>query len=194
MRETLKKIHLYAGLLSFSAMAVWGVVGIVVMLESGPGQREAPLLAVRTLGQPLPDNLDDRAASEWIRREGGLAMVNPAVLRRSREQNLVCEFYGPNGMVRAEVLEPGRQVRLSQRKIGFTDFLNRAHAMSPRTRITEWPARAWAFYNEFALWSLFVMIVSGVWLWLGSRRDWKPAWVAFAAGTGAFAALWMRTI
>ncbi|MEO7650632.1 MAG: hypothetical protein ABIZ80_09195, partial [Bryobacteraceae bacterium] len=58
-------------------------------------------------------------------------------------------------------------------------------------RPTDWRIRAWTWYNEFSIWALIAMSVSGVYLWLATRPFFGPARWAFAIGTGIFAGLYI---
>ena len=37
-----KKLHMYAGLLTFTAFVVWGVIGIYAVFLPGPGNHQPP--------------------------------------------------------------------------------------------------------------------------------------------------------
>jgi hypothetical protein len=53
--------------------------------------------------------------------------------------------------------------------------------------------RMWAWYTEFAIWSLLFMPVTGVYLWLASRPRHRWAQFSFAAGSGLFLLLYAIT-
>jgi hypothetical protein len=53
--------------------------------------------------------------------------------------------------------------------------------------------RLWTWYNEFSIWSLIGMSLSGVYLWLASRPRYRPAIYVFAFGSLSFLLLYMLT-
>ena len=73
---------------------------------------------------------------------------------------------------------------------GMLVFLSDIHAATPGDREAPRIVRAWAFYNEAAMWCLIAFCASGVYLWLSSAARDVRAWALLATGTIAMAALW----
>ena len=55
MYHWMRKIHMYAGLLSFTALLVWGITGIHAVLLPSPGNwKQPPVSAVSTVPNGRP--------------------------------------------------------------------------------------------------------------------------------------------
>jgi hypothetical protein len=113
----------------------------------------------------------------------------PSALRRDANQNLLLEFYTLNGLDRVTVLEKERRLRIETTRTSLTSFLNNAHTAIPIDYSGPPLVRAWAMWNEFAMWCLAGFSLSGVVLWL-TRPE--PPWTlaVSGAGIGAFVLLW----
>src|SRR5216117_2397419 len=57
----------------------------------------------------------------------------------------------------------------------------------------EWLLRMWAYCNEFSIWSLMGMALSGAYLGLSSRPKYRPARYALASGVLVFLAFYIAT-
>ena len=114
-------------------------------------------------------------------------------IRRNANNDLVLDFYTPNGLRRAVVLEKERHIRLETQRSTLAAYLNNLHATTLNARSPDWRVRWWTYYNEFSVWSLIGMSVSGVYLWLASRPRYRPARWTFVVGCGAFILLYAVT-
>jgi hypothetical protein len=70
----LKRVHAYAGLLTFANLAVYGVVGLSVtfLRESAPS---APVISYQNFS--LEPNLTDRQVAERVRSQLNLSLATP---------------------------------------------------------------------------------------------------------------------
>ena len=60
MYKWTKKIHMYAGLLSFTAFIVWGVAGLLSVTTAAPDERLPPTPSVRYLDFQVDGDADDQ--------------------------------------------------------------------------------------------------------------------------------------
>ena len=196
MYALFRKVHMYVGLLNLSILLIFGVSGLWATFEPAPDQRHRPDPQVEFRDFTVPAGLDDREAAarvyEFLKLPLSAPVPNPAV-RRDANNDLALDFYSPNGLRRAVVLEKENRIRLETRRNGFTNYLNGLHTTTINARSTDWRVRAWTYYNEFSIWSLIGMSISGVYLWLASRPQYRPARWAFALGCGVFIVLYAIT-
>jgi hypothetical protein len=161
------RVHLYAGLLTLMNLALYGVVGIAVLWEgrdtAAPGTWEQPF-AVRA-GER------DRAVAERVVSLLGLSLATPVhdfAIRRDRAGVLQLDFYHANGRHKVTVRDGHLQVvrtRASLRK-----YLSTLHVTTAAFKSGDWRMQAWAWWNEFAMWCVATMMVSGVWVWWQRRE------------------------
>lgn len=190
MRRLVRKLHIYAGLLSFTAFVVYGIAGIRATLIEAPDDRRPNPSDVREIVFDVPGDLSDKALADRIHAELDLPLTRPIpewALYRDEERNLVLDFYTANGIRRVTVLEAEGRLRVEAEQAPLGQFLNQLHATvgvgGPPT------VTAWALYNIFSTFCLLFMTVSGVYLWLATRPGHGLALVSFAAGSAAFLAL-----
>ncbi len=187
---------MYVGLLNCAALCVFGIAGITATLERAPAGREHRNATVAFRGFAAPADLTDAQVAAQVYRDLRIPLAAPlpnyAIHRNARNQ-LELSFYTVNGTRTVTVLEAERRLRIdSEERPGFWQFLNGVHTVTadghPDARI-----RLWAWYNEFAIWSLMAMALSGLYLWLASRPRFRWAQISLTAGCGLFAALYFLT-
>jgi hypothetical protein len=111
-------------------------------------------------------------------------------LRRTPENHLLLDFYNVNGIYRVIVLEQEQKLRVEEIRNSIWLFLEDIHAATPNDPEAPALVRAWALWNEAAMWSLLAFCLSGIYLWLTTRPRMMWAWSALAVGTAAFMMLW----
>jgi len=193
MNALVKKIHMYAGLLSFSILLVFGLIGSYAMFLPHPEQRPRPQPNEIFVAYSVPPNLTDQQVADHVRETLQLSMappVPPPAVRRNRDNNLAFQFFQPTGWTRVTVLEKENKLRVETFRNRIMQYLNVLHETTVRNRATDLRVKLWTYYNEFSIWTLLLMGSSGVWLWLSSRPGHRWAQVFFAAGTASFAALY----
>src|SRR5207249_6549453 len=161
-----------------------------------PEQRRRPNPHIEFRDFTVPAGLDDKAAADRVYEFLKLPLSTPIpnfAVKRDGNNNLALDFYGANGPRRAVVLEKENRIRLESRRTPFTNFLNGLHTTTINARQTDWRIRYWTYYNEFSIWSLIGMSISGVYLWLASRPRYRPALYVFALGCGSFILLYAVT-
>jgi hypothetical protein len=169
MYSLFRKVHMYAGLLNLSILLIFGISGLWATFE------------------PAPDRV-----YEFVKLPMSVSLPNPTV-RRDGDNNLALDFYGVNGVRRAIVLEKENRIRIETRRTPLASFINGLHTTTINSRMTDWRIRYWTYYNEFSIWSLIGMSISGVYLWLASRPRYRPARFVFTLGCGSFILLYAVT-
>lgn len=188
------KIHTYAGLATFVNLMIYGVVGIAAAFEPPPDAPE-PAPAVYEVPFAIPANMTDRAVAERVVETLRISLATPVqnfAIQHDRSGALVLDFRHANGRHRITFPDPGKmRVELTRRPLDR--YLSSLHVASAAFHIGDWRMQAWAYYNEFAMWSLTVMMLTGVYLWISRRARHRWAAVSLAAGTALFSALWIWT-
>ncbi|HKT10663.1 MAG TPA: hypothetical protein VJW77_02435 [Terriglobia bacterium] len=72
-------------------------------------------------------------------------------------------------------------------------YFNNLHSTTLHDRPYDWRIRWWAYYNEFAVWALLVMALTGVYLWLASRPRHVLAQAAVGLSVVSFLILYIQT-
>ena len=185
------RLHTYTGLLTFVNLMVFGIVGLSAALEPKPAggawqSREMPLR--------LDPALPDRAVAERVCAELGLTLATPiqnAVIQHDRSGRLLLDFWHANGRHRVTVLREQGTIRVEVQRKSLWSYLDTLHTTTAVFRTGDWRMRLWAWYNEFAMWSLLAMLASGVWLWLSRNPRHRWAQVSLALGSAVFGALYL---
>jgi hypothetical protein len=189
----LRKIHTYAGLLTFINFMIYGLVGISASWGGRPSRPPAQLVERE---YRVPANVTDRAIAEQVASLLRLSLALPiqdAVIQHDPANRLVLDFYHANGRHRVTVLEPEGKLRIEVYRASLLRYLDTLHVTTAAFRSGDLRMQLWADYNEFAMWCLLWMTVSGAALWLMSRPGHRWAQASLAAGGALFAALWIWT-
>jgi hypothetical protein len=193
MRNLVLKLHIYAGLLTFSQLMVYGFAGLAATVQTAAERPKAPHTIRHTAFTP-PPSASDKQVADVVYRELKLPLTRPMPLfaiKRNAANDLQLDFYNINGIYRVVVLERENRLRIEEIRNRLAIFLGDMHAITINDPEAPRLLRVWAFYNEVAMWCLLAFVVSGSYLWLSAQvRSWW-AWGSLAAGTAGFAALWM---
>ena len=184
---------MYTGLLTVSSLLVYGIVGVTAMLEDAPQRRHKPIPEISLHDYAPPQNLSDVDLAGHILAKYSIPLANPIpvwAIKHDKDNHLVLDYYTVNGMTRVTVLEQEKKLKFETTRVGFMDFLNRIHATTIRAEVPDLRVRGWIYYNEFSIWAMLFMTLSGIYLWLSSRPRWGLAQLSFAAGVCLFAALY----
>ncbi len=193
MRNLVLKLHIYAGLLTFSQLMVYGFAGLVATAQSAAERPKVPH-TIRHVTFTPPPSASDKEVADAVYRELHLPLTRPMPLfaiNRNAANALQLDFYNINGIYRVVVLEREHRLRIEEVRNSLGIFLADVHAITTGDAQAPRLVRIWAFYNEFAMWCLLAFVVSGVYLWLAAQERTWWAWGSLAAGTVAFAALWI---
>lgn len=193
MLQLLKKIHMYAGLLTFTALVVYGVSGLMDSSLPAWSEREAPPTTERFVPFETPPDLGDKEVADLVYARLDRPLTGPPpdyAIRRDQDHNLVVNFYTVNGVRSVTVHEAEQQLRVATAQGGMVSFVTGMHGSLMMHASPRFLTVSWAAYNEAGLWSLGFMALSGIILWLSTRPRYVWARVAFIAGNGTFALLY----
>jgi hypothetical protein len=188
----LRKIHIYTGLLTFAHLMLYGFAGLIATMQAGP-ERPKNVESVRYVPLAVPPSFTDKEVARLVYDTLKLPLTRPMpdwFLRRTAENHLLLDFYHINGIYRVIVLENEQRLRVEEIRNSIWLFLEDIHAATPSDPAAPAPIRAWAFWNEAAMWSLLGFGISGTYLWLATRPRLVWAWAALAVGTAGFATFW----
>ena len=192
MTVLIRKIHIYAGLLSFSHLIVYGIAGLAATAQNQLERSKIPR-SVHYVPFTAPPAATDKQVAAEVYRTLQLPLARPIpdwFLRRTPENNLLLDFYNVNGIRRVVVLEKEKRLRIEEIHNSLSLFLEDVHAATPADRVAPTLVRIWAAWNEFAMWCLIAFCVSGIYLWLATRPRFYWAYVAGVSGLAAFAVLY----
>ena len=193
VRRIILKLHIYAGLLTFGQLMIYGVAGLVATFQPG---LERPKIAHAFRYVPFtaaPSATDKEvAAAVYDMLRPPLARPMPDwFLRRTPENDLLLDFYNINGIWRVVVLEREHRLRIEEIRNSTWLFLGDAHAATTGDEEAPRIVRAWAIYNELAMWCLLAFCASGVYLWLSASTRGGWAWACVGIATVTLSALWV---
>jgi hypothetical protein len=187
-----KQLHIYLGLLSFSNLIVYGIAGLTASAQPG---LERPKVAQSVRYEPFTTaaNLTDKQVADLVYNQLKLPFTRPMpdwYLRRTPSNDLLLDFVNLNGIYRVTVLENEQRLKIEEIRNSTWLFLEDIHAGTARSAQQMRLLRLWGIYNEFAMWTLIAMAVSGAYLWLSSRPGLRWAQACLLASVMAAMALY----
>ncbi len=191
MNAWIKKIHIYAGLLNFTILCVFGAAGLVVTAEAPDIFHGGSEPDVSTVPFQAPGSASDKEVGNLIGAQLQPKHAGKANVRRNGQHQLEADFYSVNGLVRATYLESEGQLKVETRRNSIWRFLDNAHATTIQETASDWAPWAWSRYIELSIWSLMLMALTGTWLGLTTRWNYWWTKASFIAGTIGFAVFWM---
>jgi hypothetical protein len=189
----IKKLHTYAGLLTFINLAVYGIVGLFAGYLQHY-QTPPPVVAYQNF--TVPPNRTDRQVAEQICDALHLSLATPVnsfAIQHDKANNLFLDFRDVNGNHQVTVLEKEGRLRIEESRNTLPVYFFILHETTAAFHSGDWRMQLWADYNEFALWSLLTMLVSGIAMFVASRARNRLAQISLAAGCAVFAALYFWT-
>ena len=157
----IKKIHTYAGLLTFVNLAVYGIVGLSALYLLRP-HTQPPAVSYQNF--TVEPNLTDRQVAERVCAEMNLSLATPVnsfAIQHDAANNLFLDFRHANGRHQVTVLEKEGRIRIEASRNSLWLYLYTLHETTAEFHSGDWRMQLWADYNEFAMWCLLLMIVSG---------------------------------
>ena len=193
LRGIILKLHVYAGLLTFGQLMIYGVAGLSAACQPGLERPKIPHTVRYLPFTPAPSATDkDVAAAVYSVVAPPLARPVPDwFLRHTADNDLLLDFYNVNGITRVVVLEREHQIRIEEIHNSMWLFASDIHGATPGDDEAPRIVRAWAVYNEFAMWCLIAFCASGLYLWLSVRARGRWAWACLAAGVVGFCTFWI---
>jgi hypothetical protein len=189
----IKKLHTYAGLLTFVNLTVYGIVGLSVTLLRQPGI-PAPVVSYQNFA--AGPNRTDRQVAEQVCSQLSLSLATPVnsfAIQHDASNNLLLDLRHANGRHQVTVLEKEGRIRVEVTRNGLGHYLFTLHETTAVFHSGDWRMQSWADYNEFAMWCLLTMIASGFAMFLAARTRSRLAQISLAGGCCAFAALYFWT-
>lgn len=196
MHKLLEQIHMYLGLLAWSALMVYGIAGLAGTVRVSSGDRAEPSVAPQVLPFTFPPNLTDKQVADLAWKALQIPFTDPEpewALRHDSEHNLAFALYSPNGVTRVTVLEMTSQMRIERVRNSVWQYFDDLHSMTANYRHPDWRLRLWAYYNEVALWTLLGMALTGLLVWLTSRPRLRLAQAALFIASAVFVVLYFLT-
>lgn len=191
--EWVKKIHMYAGLLTFTAFVVWGVTGVNAVFLPPPGGYTPPeVSSLREVSYKAAGDLDDKNLAGEIFQaiEVPLAGGHYGV-HRDDELNLAFNVFTVNGGREVTFLEEEGIVRIAHRRNNLWSYVSSMHTAHSRRHRLSASSHAWGYFNEFSTWAFFFMTISGVYMWVATRPGIRWAQVSLAGMAALTLVLWI---
>lgn len=195
MYEWVKKLHMYSGLLTFSAFVVWGVTGIHGAFTPPPSEGgPAEISSTEEIPLEAPGNLNDADLARFVYDHIDIPLRGGHYnVHRDEQANLAFFVFTANGRRDVTYFEDQKKVRLQIRQNNLAEFLSTIHTShSGRGPMTP-AARAWGVYNELSTWAFLFMTLSGVYLWVDTRPGMRWAQLIAAVSVGSAVVLWFAT-
>ena len=195
MFKWIKKLHTYAGLLSFSALFVWGFIGVYAVFMPAPGQFKPPEISeTREVSLAAPGDLDDKALARYVFDNIDIPLRGGHYnIRRDDDANLAFFVFTASGRRDVTYFEDQETVRIQVRQNTLPHFLSTMHTAHSRRGPKTQAAKMWGYYNEFSVWAFLFMIVSGLYMWLETRPGMIWAQATIGVATVGTAVLWFAT-
>jgi uncharacterized iron-regulated membrane protein len=179
----IRRIHIYAGLLNFSMLMVFGLAGLVVTFKAPDIMHSGIQPDTRTVAFTAPESLSDKQVGERIASVAGRPpRAGEHYIHRDDSNRLLVDWYTANGLVRAVYLEQEHRLEIQTWRNSIWRFFDNVHATTIADRSPDPVVRAWTWYIELSIWSLIGMCLSGIWLGVASR--WRFTWARIALGAG----------
>jgi len=191
--EWTKKIHMYSGLLTFTAFVVWGVTGIHAVFLAPPGEyKPPPVSSVREIPYKAAGGLDDQQLAKAIFETVAIPLAGGRYnVHRDEQSNLAFNVFTINGGREVTFLEEAGIVRVAHRANSLWSYLSSMHtAHSRRHRLTA-SVIAWGYFNELATWAFLFMTISGLYMWIATRPGLRWAQLSLGGMGVLTLALWI---
>ena len=170
MYRWIKKLHIYSGLLSFTGFTVWGIVGIWASFLPAPSERPRRDPEARTIEFRVDGSASDQQVTDAMITASGLPFIQPGRKpSRDSEGRLQVRYLTPNGTRRILLLENENRIRIERTPNPLAGFLNLMHMQTYRHHNPGWEVQLWGAYNQFSMWAVIFMTVSGFYMWLATR-------------------------
>ena len=160
------RLHLYTGLLTFANLVLYAVVGMAALIVT----RVSPAPVIWEEPFTLQPGQSDRALAERVVQLLGLSLATPVhdfAIKRNSSGVLVLDFYHANGRHRVTVLDA--RLRVERTRASLWQYLSTLHVTTAVFKSGDRRLQLWAWWNEFAMWCLAVMALSGVAVWCQRR-------------------------
>jgi hypothetical protein len=180
----LARIHTLTALATLVNLLVYAVAGVA------PRKLGAPETSDRPFTRPSAES--DYDTAERVVQMLHLPLATPVHnfnIGHDASGRLVLDFYHANGRDKVTVLDD--RLHIESARAPFGKYIATLHVTTAAFHSGDTRLQVWAWYNEFAMWCLVVMLVTGA--WLAIRRRWRPGtirrihWIAALAGVPVLA-------
>jgi hypothetical protein len=180
----------------FTALVRQLLAGLGATWVKAPGFEAPPARHFRVALDPAPgatprqlgDLAWERLAVPLASRPGDWALQPDA------QGNITFKLHTFTSETEVRINRGSRQAEVSQRPLTFLETAVSLHAARIKPAAdTFLPVAMWSWYVELSVWSLWVFLLSGLYLWL-AVKPWRPLAVwSFVSGWALCAAsvLWM---
>ena len=190
LRNIVQKIHAYTGLQAVVGLLIFSVSAIVSTLDTESETRW--LASSQTYTGAISENELELAAN--LHRQVGNRFEKVPQRWMISEDNgwFLVRYYSPNGAREVRLNRDTRVVEIKSNPSNLAEFLDDMHQESIGRRNLDdslwlW---AWSLYIEFSILALFALPVSGTYLWLAARPNYRYAQVSFSVSCVAMVILW----
>jgi len=156
------RIHASAAVAAFVNLLVYAAAGLAPPSAPAPADFDLPFAA-------RPGE-SDRTVAERVLRLLGLSLAMPVHdfnVAYDPAGRLILDFYHANGRHVVTILPGHMHVQATRAPLG--KYLSTLHVTTAAFHSGDWRMQLWAWYNEFAMWALIVMLATGVWMALTRR-------------------------
>jgi hypothetical protein len=179
------RIHTFLALATIVNLLVYAVAGIA------PRALPAPEVSERPFVRPPAES--DRTTADRVVRLMGLSLAAPVHdfnISHDFAGRLTLDFYHANGRHKVTVLSD--RLHIETGRAGLGKYLSTMHVTTAAFHSADRRMQLWAWYNEFAMWALIVMLATGG--WLAVTRRWRPGIIRRTHWLTAIVALPVLTI
>lgn len=191
--EWTKKLHMYSGLLTFTAFVVWGITGVHAVFLPSPGEyKPPPISSVKEMRFQASGSLDDQQLAKAIFEAIDIPLAGGRYnVHRDEQSNLAFNVFTINGGREVTFLEKQGIVRIAHRANSLSGYLSSMHTAHSRRHQLTPAAIAWGYFNEISTWAFLFMTVSGLYLWIATRPGLRWAQLSLAGTAVVTLALWI---
>ena len=181
LKIIISKIHLYSGLQASIALLIFSTVGIISYSES----HQEPVISHHKFMGDF--NKKDIKLARTVHNQFGLRFEPvPQKGRISKIENdiLLINTYSPKARREIRLNKTNGDIEITLWPFSFSEFLIDMHTQSLGMRLSTdslwlW---AWSLYIELSLISLFILPVTGLYIWI-SGRSIKKQWAQLSLGS-----------
>ena len=163
-------------------------MGVWASFVPAPAERVRPEPEVRTVEFRVHGSATDQEVTDAMIVASGLPFIQPGRKpNRDPEGRLQVRYLTPNGTRRILLLEKENRIQVERVPSPLTGFLNLMHMQTFRHHNPGWEVQLWGLYNQFSMWAVIFMTISGFYMWLATRPGMR--WALWTAGASAAATL-----
>jgi len=180
LKKLVKKIHIYVGLQSIVALLLFS---ITVLTLSTSDSVEPEIIHYQFSGHTNKDNI--KLAVEMHQQVGLKFEAVPEWWKVSEDEfgKVLIRQLSPSAKREIRLNKQTSDIEIRSWPLSVSDFINHMHAESiGRRRFTDslwlW---AWSLYIEFSVIALFLLPVTGLYIWLITKST-KESWAQLSLG------------